>query len=42
MLSEHKIAMLRTNSGKSAVSEISLVVHARVANPERARASLIL
>ena len=39
---KHKIAMLKTSSGKSAVSEISLTVHARVANPERARASLIL
>ena len=39
---KHKIAILRAGSGKSVVSEISLVVHARVANPERARASFIL
>ena len=31
---KHKIAILRAGAGKSAVSEISLVVHARVANPE--------
>ena len=30
--SEAKVAMLRTDSGKSAVREISLPVHVRVAN----------
>ena len=31
---QHKIAMLRTGSGQSVVREISLAVHAWVANPE--------
>ena len=34
-LLKHRIAMLRTGSGKLVISEISLVVHARVANLER-------
>ena len=34
VISAAKIAMLRTDSGKSVISEISLAVHARVAYPE--------
>ena len=34
VLLEEQIVMLRTGSGKFAVREISLAMHARVANPE--------